>query len=97
MAKRKIIWSNTAIKRLYAIFESDIREGNGKAVSIKLFQTILRKLKVLKKDSEIGIRTSEESIYGLPAGTYNILYSIGENEIFIHTLREVRSNNSQAN
>ncbi|MBK7132843.1 MAG: hypothetical protein IPH69_08515 [Bacteroidales bacterium] len=86
MAKRKVIWSNTAIKRLYSIFETDIRKGNAKEDSINDFQIISRNLKGIRKNPKAGIRTSEISIYGVKADTFLILYTLTENEIVIHTL-----------
>ena len=86
MAKRKIIWSNTAVKRLYSGFETEIRKGNGKEDSIKAFKIISRSLKGIRMNPEAGIKTSEMSIYGVKADSFLILYTLTGNEIFIHTL-----------
>jgi len=86
MAKRKIIWSNTAVKKLYAIFETEIRNGKGKEEAIKSFQKIPKNLKGIRKNSAEGIKTSELSIYCVKADTILMLYSRTENEIIIHTL-----------
>jgi len=86
MAKRKIIWSNTAKKKLYAIFESDIIKGNGKKQSIDLFRTISKNLKHLKNDPETGMKTTHESINGMKVMQCVLLYSFTMERIYVHTI-----------
>lgn len=84
MAKRKIIWSNTAMKKLYAIFESDIRKGNGKSFSNELFKTITKQVRLLQKHPESGMKTSDESIFGLKIETFLIYFELKADMICIH-------------
>jgi len=88
MAKRKVIWSNTAVKKLYAIFEADIRKNNVKKNSIDLFGIILKQIDLVRKNQGIELKTSDESIFGLVVKTHLILYTLNEDRIIIHTIGE---------
>jgi len=88
MAKRKIIWSNTAIKGLFAIFEADIRKNNGKEYSTDLFKTISERIKLLVKHPLSGIPTSEESVRVLIIETLIVCYGLSEDRISIFTISE---------
>lgn len=88
MAKRKIIWSRLAEKRLFTIFESDIRKGNGKSFSINLYKTISKQVKLLLKHPDMGVKTTEESIDGLIIGSYIIFYEVVDNKIIIYFISE---------
>ncbi|MBK7628217.1 MAG: hypothetical protein IPJ16_13650 [Bacteroidales bacterium] len=89
MAKRKVIWSNIAVKRLFTMFESDIRRGKKKEDSVMTFKTISKNLKEIRKNPAAGIRTSEESVFVMNAGPLILLYSVLDKEIVIHTLLKV--------
>jgi hypothetical protein len=93
MAKREIIWSNTAIKRLYAIFEADIRKNNRKEYSIDLFKTISERTRLLVKYPLTGIPTSDKSVRVLIVEALIICYGMSEDRISIFTISEY-SNNS---
>lgn len=92
MAKRKIIWSNTAIKRLYAIFEADIRKNNRKEYSINLFKTISEQIKLLAKHPLTGTATSDESVRVLIIETIIVYYGLSEDRISIFTISESSKN-----
>ena len=90
MAKRKIVWSNRAIKRLYGILEFYDQINKSKAYSKKLYQLLQKQVKVLIKFPEIGLKTTEETTRGLIVGDYIIYYQITEDKIIIHTVWDSR-------
>ena len=61
MAKRKIVWSDRAKKRLYGIFEFYIERNKSKSYSIKLYKLLNKEVKLLLKYPDLGLKTSEES------------------------------------
>jgi plasmid stabilization system protein ParE len=65
MAKRKIVWSDIAIKRLYDILEFYDQRNKSKSYSKKLYQLLQKEIKILLKFPEIGLKTTEETIRGL--------------------------------
>lgn len=92
MAKRKIIWSNTAKKKLYALFEADIRKTNSKEYSIYLFKAISERIKLLVKQPMTGILTSDESVRALIIKSLIVCYGIHEDRISIFTVSELSNN-----
>ena len=60
MVKRKIVWSNRAIKRLYGILEFYDQRNKSKTYSKKLYQLIHKQVKVLIKFPEIGLKTTDK-------------------------------------
>ena len=92
MVKRKIVWSNRAIKRLYGIMEFYDQRNKSKTYSNKLFQVIQKQIKVLVKFPEIGLRTTEETTRGLIIQDFIVYYQITENSIIIHSIWDCRQN-----
>ena len=92
MAKRKIVWSNRAIKRLYGILEFYDQRNKSNAYSKKLYQLLHKQVKVLLKLPEIGLKTTEETTRGLIIEDYIIYYQITEDKIIIHTVWDSRQN-----
>jgi plasmid stabilization system protein ParE len=86
MAKIQIIWSRTAIKKLYAILESEIRKGNTRSFSKNIFKAILKQIRILVNQPNLGLTTSDDSVLGLITGSYIIFYEISEGRIVIHTI-----------
>lgn len=86
MAKRKIIWSNRAIKRFYGILESNVRRNKTTTYSDKLYRLIRKEVKILLKFPEIGLKTTEETIRGLIIGDYIVCYEVTEDRIIFHTI-----------
>lgn len=89
MAKKEIIWSNTAIKKLFAIFEADIRKSKDKEFSIHLFKAISERVKLLVKQPLAGIPASDESVRVLIFDTLIICYGLSEDRIYIFTISEI--------
>jgi plasmid stabilization system protein ParE len=90
MVKRKIVWSNRAIKRLYGILEFYNQRNKSKSYSNKLYQTIHNQVKVLIKFPEIGLKTTEETTRGLIVEDYIVYYQITEYKVIIHTIWDCR-------
>ena len=92
MVKRKIVWSDRAIKRLYGILEFYDQRNKSRSYSSKLFQTIHKQVKVLIKFPEIGLKTTEETTRGLIIEDYIVYYQITEDKIIIHSIWDCRQN-----
>jgi len=92
MAKRKIVWSNRAIKRLYGILEFYEQRKKSKTFSKKLYQLLQKQVKALIKFPEIGLRTTEETTRGLIVADCIIYYQITEIKIIIHTVWDSNQN-----
>jgi len=90
MAKRKIVWSDRAQKRLYGILEFYIERNKSKSYSIKLFKLLNKEVKLLLKYPDLGLKTSEESVRGLIIDTFIIYYEVTDDKIIIHTIWDCR-------
>jgi toxin YoeB len=60
MAKRKIVWSNRAIKRLYGILEFYNQRNKSHTYSKKLYQFLNKQVKILIKFPEIGLNNRRQ-------------------------------------
>jgi len=92
MAKRKIIWSHKARIKLFDILLYYSARNQNKTYSRKLYLKINREIKLLVKQPEIGILTSDESIQGLIVDDYIIFYESQPERIIIHTIWDCRQN-----
>ncbi len=92
MAKRKIIWANTAIKGLFQIFESDIRKNNGKRYSVKLSKTISKQIRLLPLYPLKGKPASDGSVRVLIIEALIVCYGISADRISIFTISESSNN-----
>jgi plasmid stabilization system protein ParE len=92
MAKRKIVWSNRAKIRLYAILDFYIVRNKSKVYSLKLQKLISKEVKLLLKQPDLGLRTSEDSTRGLIIENYIVYYEISGDMIIIHTIWDSRQN-----
>jgi toxin YoeB len=90
MAKRKIVWSNRAKKRLYGILEFYIERNKSKSYSIKLHKLLNKEVKLLLKYPDLELKTTEDSIRGLIIDAYIIYYEVIEDKIIIHTIWDCR-------
>ena len=90
MAKRKIVWSDRAKKRLYGILEFYIERNKSKSYSIKLYKLLNKEVKLILKYPDLGLKTSEESVRGLIIDTYIIYYEVTDDKIIIHTIWDCR-------
>jgi len=92
MAKRKIVWSNRAKIRLYAILDFYIVRNKSKVYSIKLQKLISKEVKILLKQPDLGLKTSEDTTRGLIIENYIVYYEITDEKIIIHTIWDSRQN-----
>ena len=92
MAKRKIVWSNRAKIRLYAILDFYIVRNKSKVYSIKLQKLISKEVNLLLKQPDLGLKTSEDTTRGLIIENYIIYYEISGDMIIIHTIWDSRQN-----
>jgi plasmid stabilization system protein ParE len=92
MAKRKIVWSNRAKIRLFAILDFYIVRNNSKTYSIKLQKLISKEVNLLLKQPDLGLKTSEDTIRGLIIENYIVYYEITDDRIIIHTIWDSRQN-----
>jgi toxin YoeB len=90
MAKSKIVWSNRAKKRLYGILEFYISRNKSKTFSIKLYKQIKREIKLLVKNPDLGLQTTDDSIRGLIIDDFIICYELTRDRIIIHTIHDTR-------
>jgi plasmid stabilization system protein ParE len=92
MAKRKIVWSNRAKIRLFAILDFYIVRNKSKVYSIKLQKLISKEVNLLLKQPDLGLKTSEDSTRGLIIENYIVYYEITDEKIIIHTIWDSRQN-----
>jgi toxin YoeB len=92
MAKRKIVWSNRAKIRLFAILDFYILRNNSKTYSIKLQKLISKEVNLLLKQPDLGLKTSEDTTRGLIIENYIVYYEITDDKIIIHTIWDNRQN-----
>ena len=92
MAKRKIVWSNRAKTRLYAILDFYIVRNKSKTYSIKLQKLISKEVNLLLKQPDLGLKTSEDTTRGLIIENYIVYYEISGDKIIIHTIWDSRQN-----
>jgi plasmid stabilization system protein ParE len=92
MAQRKIIWSRRATIKLYRILEFYVLRNKSKAYSSKLYTKINKEIKLLLKNPDLGIKTTEETTRGLIIESYIIYYEVTSIEIIIHSIWDSRQN-----
>jgi len=92
MVKRKIVWSNRAKIRLYAILDFYIVRNKSKVYSIKLQKLISKEVNLLLKQPDLGLKTSEDTTRGLIIENYIVYYEISGDKIIIHTIWDSRQN-----
>jgi plasmid stabilization system protein ParE len=92
MAKRKIVWSNRAKIRLYAILDFYVVRNKSKVYSNKLQKLISKEVNLLLKQPDLGLKTSEDTTRGLIIGNYIVYYEITDEKIILHTIWDSRQN-----
>ncbi|RNL55097.1 type II toxin-antitoxin system RelE/ParE family toxin [Pedobacter jejuensis] len=91
MAK-KIIWSHQARIKLYTILEFYAERNGNKKYSLKLYKRFNKEIKLLIKNPQIGIQSSNKNIRGLIVLEYIIFYESNKEHIIIHTLWSTNQN-----
>jgi plasmid stabilization system protein ParE len=92
MGKRKIIWSNKALNKLFGILEFYELRNKSKAYSIKLYRQFNYEISKLSKHPKIGIKTNIDNVRGLIIENYIIFYEYNEEMIFVLTIWDCRQN-----
>ena len=92
MAKRKIIWSHKARIKLTQILEFYNERNKSKTYSAKLHKEIQKSIKLILRQSSLGIKTNLKSIRALIIGDYIIFYEATKSELIIHSLWDCRQN-----
>lgn len=94
MAKYKVNWSIEARQDLLDILKYYIERNGNSVYSKKLNLKINEDIKLLLKNSNLGISTDSETIRVLITGDYQIIYEILETEkiILINMLWDCRRN-----
>jgi len=92
MAKREIVWSFRARKRLYGILDFYIERNKSKTYSNKLQKLISKEVNLLLKHPDLGLKTTEDTTRGLIIENYIVYYEISEDKIIIHTIWDSRQN-----
>jgi plasmid stabilization system protein ParE len=79
-------------ERLYGILEFYIQRNKSKTYSIKLQRLINKEVKLLIKNPDLGLRTTEDSTRGLIIQDYIVYYELTHDKIIIHTIWDSRQN-----
>lgn len=92
MAERKIIWSHRAEIKLFQILEFYTERNKSSTYSKKLYQKFKKELRLLLKNSEIGIKSEIDSVRGLITGDYILFYEEFPDKIIVHSVWDCRQN-----
>lgn len=90
MVKRKIIWSFRAKSDLYSILEFYYKRNGTKRYSKKLNTSLRKSIKLLEKQSEIGLNTDIVNVRVLIKGCYCVFYEVQNETIEIITIWDGR-------
>ena len=90
MAKRKIVWSNKARKKLFEILQFYSDRNQSKAYSQKLFNKINQELKLVSIYPTIGLKTDMELVRGVVVENYIFFYEFNTSKVIIHTIWDCR-------
>ena len=92
MAKLKITWSHRAEIKLFKILEFYSERNKSRSYSKKLYQRLIKELKILLTQPDIGLKTEIESVRGLIIDDYILFYEFDKEVIIILTIWDCRQN-----
>ena len=92
MVKRKIVWSHRASIQLFKILEFYTERNKSSVYSKKLYKKLIKKVRLLIKQPEIGIKTDIEHVRGLIVDDYILFYEITTDFITVHAVWDCRQN-----
>ena len=92
MAKRKIVWTNTANLERKDILEYWILRNKSKRFSLRLNYLILQTLEVLRENPTIGRRTNIDNVRVKLIREYLLLYEFTDAELIILSIWDARRN-----
>jgi plasmid stabilization system protein ParE len=90
MAKRKIVWTNTASHQLRSILEFWVENNKNNSYSQKLLDKIEKVLNQILIHPEIGPESTYPEIRVAAMNHYSIFYKISRNEIIVTALWDNR-------
>ena len=90
MAKRKIVWTNTANLERKDILEYWILRNKSKRFSLRLNYLILQTLEVLRENPTIGRRTNVDNVRIKLIRDYLLLYEFTVSELIILSIWDAR-------
>jgi hypothetical protein len=94
MAESKIIWSDTAIKRLYGFLEYFDKKTGNREYSDNLYCILRKELKILKKSPVSGLMTSDDTILGFSCEEMIFYYEVSGETINILAVSSSSGNQS---
>ncbi len=92
MVKRKIIWSLQSKLDLFATLDYFYKRNGTKTYSRKLNLSLRKAIKLLEKNSDIGVHTDIENVRNMIHGNYNVFYEVKSELIEIITIWDSRQN-----
>ncbi len=92
MAKRKVVWTQTAEIELQEILNFFLNRNRSNTYLLKLYRKFTAELKLVAKNPGIGIKTKLPAIRGLITDDYIIFYEILPDKIMVLQLWDCRQN-----
>jgi len=92
MANHKIVWSHKANIRLFQILNFYADRNKSTKYSKKLYHKFNKKLSLVIKYPEIGIKTDLDTVRGLIVDDFILFYEVTSEKIIVHTVWDCRQN-----
>jgi plasmid stabilization system protein ParE len=97
MAKRKVIWTQTANIERKEILEYWVLRNKSKTFSLKLNKLIIENVKALAEHPTTGRKTNNENVRVKIIREYLVFYEFSKNELIILSIWDGRRDNSVKN
>jgi plasmid stabilization system protein ParE len=92
MAKRKVVWTISAEIQLQSILDFFNNRNKNANYSRRLYKNLIKVLRTVEKNPELGIKTKIENIRGLIIDDYILFYEISETMILVLKIWDSRQN-----
>lgn len=92
MAKRKIVWTQKANRKLFRILDFYSERNRSNTYSKKLYKRFIKELNLVIKQPEIGVKTDLESVRGLIVDNFILFYEVSAEFVIIHSVWDCRQN-----
>ncbi|NEW84763.1 MAG: type II toxin-antitoxin system RelE/ParE family toxin [Mariniphaga sp.] len=92
MVKRKIVWSPRSKHDLYKILDFYYKRNGTKTYSRRLNLAFRKSVRLLEKNSDIGVKTDIINVRNLIEGDFSIFYEIKSGIIEISAIWDNRQN-----
>lgn len=83
MAKRKIVWTETAAKQRREILKYWIERNKSTAYALTLIEIIAKHIKIISKNPEAFKETEISNIRESAMGHFSLYYSFTDNQIIV--------------